>query len=332
MESTIAIIGASGVVGQALIGLLKREGYWGRRLRLFASERSLGGVCPVTGYAYEILTQDAICGVGLAFLAVDAAISRLWVPRLREAGAVVIDKSPAFRMRPEVPLVVPEINGHLLNPSTRLVASPNCSAIIACMALAPLHKAFGLKDVMIATYQAASGAGAQGLAELEGQCHAWAKGEIMQASTFPHPLAFNLIPEIGSFEASGEAGEEVKLREESQKILNLPDLTCAATCVRVPTLRSHALAMTATFEKVVDLRKAKSVLSAFPGLLVMDDPVTHLYPTPLSATEQYACQVGRLRLAPGHPKRLSLFVAGDQLLKGASLNAFQIAKGLGENE
>ncbi len=322
----LGVFGASGVVGRALLGILHASSLRPFSLRLFASERSLGEVCPITGLSYELFKDEDAKQLDLAFLAVDSALSHCLVPVLLDQGVKVIDKSTAFRMEPAVPLVVPEINAHLLSKNTHLVASPNCSAIIAAMPLSPLNKAFKLKDLVISSYQAASGAGAEALKELEEQCHAWSRGESTKAHRmFPHPLAFNIIPEIGGFENDLDSLEELKIKEELKKILELPELTIVATCVRVPVIRSHSMSITATFELPLTEDKVRSVLMNFPGLQLYDAPKEHIYPTPLFASEKADCFVGRVRVDPENPKRLSLFVAGDQLLKGAALNAWQIA-------
>lgn len=318
----IGIVGATGAVGREMVNLLARAGY--TRLRLFASQRSVGQRHLVDDCSFNVELLEAASFVGLQYVlfAVSSDIAREWVPVALSAGAVVIDNSASFRMDSAVPLIIPEINTHVLNGRQSLIANPNCSTIIALMALAPLHRRFGLTRLRVTTYQAASGLGVPGMAELEAQLHAYAYGETLPTPmAFPKNLANNVFPQVGDFEEAGYTGEEVKMRQESIKILEIPKLRVAATCVRVPVLRAHSIAVFAEFERSVDLQAATEALRAAPGIRLWPDDD---YPTPMDCSGRVECGVGRLRLDTASENGLAFWCVGDQLLKGAAANAVQI--------
>ena len=273
------------------------------------------------------LGPESFAGVDLALFSAGAGVSREWAPRAVAAGAVVVDNSSAFRQDPAVPLVIPEINPEDAADHRGILANPNCTTAVTLMALGPLHRAFGLKRLLAASYQAVSGAGARGITELRDQAAAVLAGQPVPApAIFSHPIAFNVVPQVDVFLADGYTKEEAKLMHETRKILHLPTLRVSCTCVRVPVYRAHSVAVQADFEHPVDLAEARRVLANAPGLDLVDDPERKHYPTPLAAAGRDHCQVGRLRLDTALDNGLALWVVGDQLLKGAALNAVQIAE------
>jgi aspartate-semialdehyde dehydrogenase len=292
---------------------------------LLASARSVGKTLRFRDQeaAVEPLTTEAFTGVDFALFSAGADSSRRYAPLAAAAGAVVIDNSSAFRMDPEVPLVVPEINGDDIRGHHGIISNPNCTTIISLMALAPLHRAFGLRRMVAASYQAVSGAGTKGILELQGQVNQIGGGT---PAVFPHPIAFNVIPQVDVFQPDGYTKEEHKFVNESRKILHLPSLRASITCVRVPVYRSHAIALHAEFDRPVSVSRARDVLAKAPGLELNDDPANARYPVPLGTSGQEACQVGRIRLDSALENALAFWVCGDQLLKGAALNAIQIAE------
>jgi aspartate-semialdehyde dehydrogenase len=243
-----------------------------------------------------------------------------------EAGAVVVDKSSAFRMDPHVPLVVPEINAHAVRGHQGIVACPNCTSIVTVMPLKPLHDAGRLRRVVATSYQAVSGAGVNGVEELRSQTLAWARGEVITPRFFPHQIAFNVIPHVDRFGADGYTGEEVKLVNEVRKILDLPDLRVSPTTVRVPVFTAHSVAVNVETEVRLGRERAREVLAAFPGLRLWDEPAENRYPMPVVAEGQDECYVGRIREDLSQANGLNLWVVGDQLRKGAALNGIQIAE------
>ena len=330
MSRTVAILGATGAVGADLLRLIEERDFPVDRLRAFASERSRGTTVRFRDedLPVEVPGPGAFEGVDLAFFSAGAARSKCYAPSAVKAGAVVIDNSSAFRMDPEVPLVVPEINPGDLRHHRGIIANPNCTTIIALLPCAPLIREAGVRALRAATYQASSGAGARAMDELSGQIRAIAEGREPEVSEFPHQLALNVIPHVGGFLPGGETEEEAKLRNESRRILGLPDLAVSATCVRVPVLRSHAISIWLTTERPLDPDRAREILSNAPGVKVVDDPATLTYPMPVTAAGTAPVQVGRLRADESSDSGLAFFVAGDQLLKGAALNAVQIAESM----
>mmetsp|Transcript_8063 Transcript_8063/g.23681 ORF Transcript_8063/g.23681 Transcript_8063/m.23681 type:complete len:338 (+) Transcript_8063:44-1057(+) len=325
----VAIVGATGAVGVEMYKVLKDRNFPVGKLRLFASERSAGKVMstPFGEITVEVFSVDAVRECAFAFLAVSGSFAKEHGPAMAAPGGpIVIDNSSAFRMDPEVPLVVPEINLDAIGDS-RLVANPNCTTAIAAMALYPLHKAFGLKKVIVSSYQAASGAGAEGMEELQTGCKQMLAGEKVENKVFAHPLPFNVIPHIDVFVDNGYTKEEMKVTLETQKIFGMPDLAVSCTAVRIPTLRAHSEAITIETEKPISPDAARDILSGAPGVRVVDSPADKLYPMPITATSQHDIEVGRIRQSLIFKEYgLDIFVCGDQLLRGAALNAVLIGE------
>jgi aspartate-semialdehyde dehydrogenase len=331
----VGIVGVTGAVGKEIIEVLGKRGFEVSELRLFASKRSAGKPMdtPFGEKQIEEFSLEASREVDVLFLAVSGDFAEEWVPKITEGdGPLVIDNSSAFRYTEGVPLVVPEINAEAAKKSTKkLVANPNCTTAIALMALAPIYKEFGLKRVIMSTYQAASGAGAEGMDELSAGCKAISNGGEATNEVFAHPLPFNVIPHIDKFLDDQYTKEERKVTWETQKIMDLPDLPVSCTCVRIPTLRAHGEAITVETEKPIDVQKCFEVLRAADGVELTDDVSKNLYPMPLTATSKYDVEVGRIRKNDVFGENgLDFFVVGDQLLRGAALNAVLIAEALKE--
>ena len=325
---TVGIVGATGAVGQELRRLLHQRNFPLTTLRLFASARSAGktvefGGKPVT---VEEARPGVFGDVDVAFFAAGGPVTRALAPDAGKAGCLVIDKSSAMRMDPTVPLVIPEINPEALRTHRGIIANPNCSTAVTLMALWPLHQAFGLKRYFVATYQSVSGTGAEAVRELEGQVQAHVRGTPLHHLVYPHQIAFNVLPQVDTFGPNGYTGEETKMMLESRKIMGLPQLRVSATCVRVPVVRAHSMAVTAEFERPVSVAAARAAVAAFSGAQLVDDPAQGLYPTPLDFAEQVKCGVGRIRLDTAFDNGLSFWVTGDNLWKGAALNAIQNAE------
>jgi len=275
----------------------------------------------------EELTHDSFVGVDIALFSAGGSISKEFGPSAAAAGAVVIDNSSAFRMDADVPLVVPEINPEAAkNRPRNIIANPNCTTIISLMALAPLHQQFGLKSIIASTYQAVSGSGAQGIAELEEQMKALANDQPFTPRVYPRQIAFNVIPQVDAFTESGYTKEELKMLNEGRKIMNLPDLLVSCTCVRVPVMRSHSVSITAQFDQPVDVELARQAYAGKLGVQLVDDPAKMQFPVPLDTTGKDDCLVGRIRKNTVFNNALDLWVVGDQVRKGAALNAVQIAE------
>jgi len=327
----VAVVGATGAVGMEMCKVMKDLDFPVDSLRLFASERSAGKELetPYGNIIVEVFSVEAARECDFAFLAVSGFFAKQHAHALAaEGGPIVIDNSSAFRMDEQVPLVVPEINLAAVQGS-RLIANPNCTTAIAAMVLHPLHQRFGLKKVIVSTYQAASGAGAEGMDELKAGCRKVLDGEDAGHSVFAHPLPFNVIPHIDVFQDNGYTKEEMKVVLETRKIFGLQDLAVSCTAVRIPTLRAHSEAITIETEKPVTPAEALETLRGAPGVRVVDDVASNQYPMPLTATAAHDVEVGRVRqsLIFG-PQGLDLFVCGDQLLRGAALNAVLIAQQL----
>ena len=325
---TVGIVSATGAVGQELPALLLGRNFPLASLRLFASARSAGKIVECAGrkFTVEEAKPGVFADVDVAFFAVDGATTRALAPDAVKAGCLVIDKSSAYRMDPAVPLVIPEINPEGLRHHRGIIANPNCSTAVTLMALWPLHVQFGLKRYFAATYQSVSGTGADAIDELEAQVQAHAKGSPITKKVYPYQIAFNAIPQVDSFGSDGYTGEETKMREESRKIMGLSDLKVSATCVRVPVLRAHSVAVNAEFERPVSVEAARAAIAAFGGAQLVDDPAKQIYPTPLDFSRQIKCGVGRIRIDSALENGLSLWVSGDNLWKGAALNAMQNAE------
>jgi aspartate-semialdehyde dehydrogenase len=331
-SKTVAVIGATGAVGGEMLRCLEASSFPTGTLKAFASERSAGKRFKFLGKDVEmqVLTDDAFDGVDVALFASETDISQKYVPIAVKAGAVAIDNSSAFRMDASVPLVVPEVNGNLITPKQRIYANPNCVAAIMVMALWPLHQAGKLKRVIASTYQSASGAGRPAMDELEEATRAYLKGESYQPKVLPHPYAFNLFSHNTAIGEDGYNGEEQKVVKELRKIMGLPELRVGVTCVRVPVLRAHSMAMTVEFADKVSVDAARALLSKAPGVKVVDDRARNHFPMPVESSGQSDVLVGRIREDISDPTghSLALFISGDQLLKGAALNAVQIAERL----
>jgi len=329
----VAIVGATGAVGVELMGCLERRGFPVASLRLLASPRSAGRTLPFKGQdvVIEALGPDSFQGMDVALFSAGATISRQYAPIAAAAGCAVIDNSSAFRMDEGTPLVVPEVNGALLADRPALVANPNCVAAIAVMALAPLHAHNPVTRVIGATYQSASGAGAAAMAELEASTAAYLAGEAYAPKVLPHPYAFNLFSHNADVDAaSGYNGEELKAMAEIRKIMSAPDMRLSFTCVRVPVLRAHSMALTVEFERPVTPAQAEAWLADAAGVRLVNDHAANHFPMPNEASGGDDVLVGRIRADLSDPtgRTLSLFLSGDQLLKGAALNAVQIAEAL----
>jgi aspartate-semialdehyde dehydrogenase len=328
---TVAIVGATGAVGVEFLSCLEKRRFPVAELRLLASPRSAGRTLPFAGrqLTVEALTADSFRGVDLALFSAGSDIAKTYAPAAVAAGAVVVDNSSAFRMREDVPLVVPEINPEALATHRGLIANPNCATIIAMMAAAPIHRVNPLTRVVMATYQAASGAGAAALDELVQATRAHLDGGTFPPKVLPHPYAFNLFSHNAAVDPeTGYNGEELKVMAESRKILGAPALPISATCVRVPVLRAHAIALTLTCAAPIEEGEVRALLAKAPGVSLVDDRARNHFPMPQEASGRDEVLVGRIRRDLSDPsgRTVSLFVVGDQLLKGAALNAVQIAE------
>lgn len=324
----VAVVGATGAAGSTTLKVLEERKFPVKELRALASERSVGKTVSFKGAAIRVekVTPQAFRGVEIAFFSAGSAQSREFAPLAVKAGALVVDKSSAFRMDPEVPLVVPEINPHALRGHKGIVASPNCTTVVTVMPLKPLHDVARLRRVIAVSYQAVSGAGVKGVEELRRQTLAWARGEALTPDFFPHQIAFNLIPHIDRFGERGYTGEEWKLVYEARKILEVPDLAISPTTVRVPVFTAHSVAVNVETEEKVTVARARELFDKFPGLRLWDDPAQNRYPMPVVVEGQDDCFVGRIREDLSHPNALNFWVVGDQLRKGAATNAVQIAE------
>jgi aspartate-semialdehyde dehydrogenase len=330
---SVAIVGATGAVGVELCACLEKPGFPLASLRLLASPRSAGQEVAFAGRTLrvEALGEHSFDGVDLALFSAGASVSRQYAPLAVEAGAVVVDNSSAFRMDPDVPLVVPEVNASEIARHRGIVANPNCVAIIAVVALWPLQQAHTIRRVQACTYQAASGAGAAAMQELVASTAAYLAGDTYTPRVMKHPYAFNLFSHDTAINpATGYNGEEEKVMAETRKITGLPELLVGVTCIRVPVLRAHAIALTVEFEDPVSPEEVRGLLAAAPGVRLIDDRAANHFPMPNEASGQGEVLVGRIRTDVSDPsgRSVCLFVAGDQLLKGAALNAVQIAERL----
>lgn len=324
---TIAIVGATGAVGQQMLKCLEERNIQ-CNLKLLASARS-------KGKKFKFFNQEIICeelnpdsfkDVDFALGATENDITKMWIPWALENNVVIVDNSSAFRLDQDVPLVIPEINPEDIAKNKGIIANPNCATIIALVALNALHKEFKIKRMIVTTFQAVSGAGVKGIQDLENQL----KDPTAPCNAFPYPIAYNLIPQIGDFDDLGISKEEWKLQNESRKILHDDNLLVNCTCVRVPILRSHSESITIECEKEIDITKARELLSSAQGVLLKDDPLHKQYPMPLETTDQDLVYVGRVRKDISDPTNhsLSLFCCGDQIRKGAATNAVQILEKL----
>src|SRR5216684_7178947 len=324
----VAVVGATGAVGQTTLKILEERKFPVRELRAFASARSAGKTVTFKGEPVRVeeVGPGAFKGVDIALFSAGSSQSKEYAPQAVKAGALVVDKSSAFRMDPTVPLVVPEVNAHAIKGHRGIVACPNCTTIVTVMPLKPLHDAGRLRRVIATSYQAVSGAGVGGIAELREQTLAWARGETMTPKHFAHRIAFNLIPAIDAFGPNGYTGEEMKLVNETRKILEAPDLAITPTTVRVPVFTCHSVAVTVETETRITPEQARALFERFPGLRLWDEPAQHRYPMPIEVEGQDDCFVGRVREDLSSANGLCFWVVGDQLRKGAATNAVQIAE------
>jgi aspartate-semialdehyde dehydrogenase len=325
-----AIVGATGAVGIEMIKTLEKRNFPVGKLTLLASARSAGKQLKFRGQDIAVteLTKDSFAGVDIALFGAGGGISKEFAPIAAKAGCVVVDNSSAFRQDDNVPLVIPEINAADVQWHKGIIANPNCTTAITLMALYPLHQAFGVKRIFASSYQAVSGTGAQAIKELKRQVGQIVAGQPVTKEVYPHQIAFNVIPQVDSFLPNGYTKEEMKMENEGRKIMHHAAFRASVTCVRVPVYRSHSVAVSAEFEKPVTVEAARTVLKKAPGLDLVDEPENKKYPMPLFTSEKDNCEVGRLRLDCALDNGLCFWVSGDQLLKGAALNAVQIAEEL----
>lgn len=335
----VAILGATGAVGQEFLKLIEERNFPFAELRLLASSRSAGTEIPFMGKKYIVqeATSESFKDIDIALFA-GGSISTEFAPYAVKAGAVVIDNSSAFRMDPDVPLVVPEVNPHAILKHKGIIANPNCSTIIMVMALKPIYDLAKIKRIIVSTYQAVSGAGKEGIDELTNQVKAYSEGREMEAKILPsasldkhYPIAFNLIPQIDIFLDNLYTKEEMKMVNETRKILEDYDMKITATTVRVPVYRSHSESVNVELEKDLSLEDIKGALSKFPGVQIQDDPQNQIYPMPIYTSDKNDVYVGRLRRDESAENSFNMWVVGDQIRKGAALNTLQIAETMIKN-
>lgn len=346
-KPNLALVGATGAVGTVMIDIINsRENIWGE-IRLIASPRSAGKQIMVHGTPHTVvaLSEEAFDGIDIAMFDVPDEVSEIWAPIAASKGVVAVDNSAAFRMNPEVPLVVPEVNPHAAKSRPLgIIANPNCTTLTMMAALGALHRKWTLTELVVSSYQAVSGAGAPGIERLQQEIQAVAKnqdaglssdnvtetlnanGAALADSIWPVPIALNVIPVAGSMKDGGHSSEELKVRNESRKILGIKDLKVAATCVRVPVQVAHSLAVHATFANPLTAEEVRAELEKQPTVVVMDDPANGIYPTPAHVAGQDPTFVGRIRQAQDFPNTIDLFAVGDNLRKGAALNTYEIAE------
>ncbi|HEY5040706.1 MAG TPA: aspartate-semialdehyde dehydrogenase [Verrucomicrobiae bacterium] len=326
----VAVVGATGAVGIEMIKTLEKRNFPTGKLTLLASARSVGKKLKFRGQEIAVteLTKDSFNGVDIALFSAGGNISKEFAPIAAKAGCVVVDNSSAFRQDDQVPLVIPEINAADVKWHQGIIANPNCTTAITLMALYPLHQAFGVKRIFASSYQAVSGTGAKAIEELKRQVEEIVAGKSATKEVYPHQIAFNVLPQVDSFLPTGYTKEEMKMENEGRKIMHHAAFRASVTCVRVPVYRSHSVAVSAEFEKPVSVEAARAVLKNAPGLDVVDEPENKKYPMPLFTSEKYNCEVGRIRLDCALDNGLCFWVSGDQLLRGAALNAVLIAEEL----
>ena len=324
----VAIVGATGLVGQEFIKVLEQRNFPMTSIQLLASERSIGKRLFVAHQEIEVkeTVSESFKGIDIALFSAGTEISRYFSPRAAQSGAVVIDNSSAFRMTDTVPLVVPEVNPEDIKRHRGIIANPNCSTIQLVVALYPLHKVNPIKRIINATYQAVSGTGSAAVDELTAQAKQVLDGQTTIPHVYPHQIAFNVLPEIDVFLDNGYTKEEWKLVEETRKIMHADEIAISTTCVRVPVFTGHSMAVNIEFSQPMSPEEARRILAQAPGVKVIDDPVISLYPQPWSATGTDEVFVGRIRRDESHPNGLVMWIVADNLRKGAALNAVQIAE------
>lgn len=328
-EYRVAILGATGAVGREMMRVLEERQFPLSELRLLASARSAGSRLPFRGeeLVLEHATPQSFAGCDIVLGAAENDVATELLPHAVAQGAVVIDNSSAYRLDPEVPLVVPEVNPQDISWHKGLISNPNCTTIITATAVAAIHRLSPIVKMTASTYQAVSGAGVGGMRELEQQVEALSKGEPVVCSTFPYQIAYNLIPQIGSFDAQGYSSEEMKLQNEGRKILHADNLLVTCTCVRVPVMRSHSVSVSLETEAPLSLEQVRHAIANSPGCLLVDDPANKRYPMPLDTSDQDLVYVGRIRRdLTSQTGGIALWCCGDQIRKGAATNAVQIAQ------
>jgi len=324
----VAILGATGAVGTELLELLQSRNFPLADLKLLASPRSAGRTISFQGeeLPVEAVSEKSFENVDLVLASAGGSTSKAWAAKAVQSGAVVIDNSSAFRMNPQVPLVIPEVNPEAAATHQGIIANPNCTTILMAMAVWPLHQLQPVQRIVAATYQSASGAGMRAMEELKSQTQAILQGETPPTECFPYPLAFNLFPHNTPLNEQGYCEEEMKMVNETRKIFNAPQLRVSATCVRVPVLRAHSEAINLEFAQPMSVEKAREVLANAPGVRVVEDWQANYFPMPIDASGRDEVLVGRIRQDLSHPCGLELWLCGDQIRKGAALNAVQIAE------
>ena len=330
MGFKVAIAGATGAVGQEMLKVLEDRNFPVDKIRLLASSRSVGKEMTFKGETYKIeeLTENSFEDIDIALFSAGGDRSKEFAPAAVKSGAVVVDNSSAFRMDKDVPLIVPEVNGDDIKFHKGIIANPNCTTAIMVVVANPLHKAKGLKRIVAATYQATSGAGAKGMEELDIQTRQLLNGEKINPQAFVHQIGFNIIPHIDAFTENGYTKEEMKMVYETRKIMHLPEVNVSCTCIRIPVMRAHSEALNLEFENDITPAEVREILSNAPGVEVVDNTAENQYPMPIDATGKYDVLAGRIRqdISRNDKKGIDIFISGDQVLKGAALNAVQIAE------
>jgi len=324
----VAILGATGAVGTELLNLLAERRFPLADLRLLASARSAGQTVQFQGEPLQVEEVQAASfkNIDIVLASAGASASRTWVPQAVAAGAVVVDNSSAFRMDRRIPLIVPEVNPEAIANHQGIIANPNCTTILMAVAIWPLHRLQPIRRIVAATYQSASGAGARAMAEVQDQARAILQGGTPVTDIFPYPLAFNLFPHNSELNEQGYCTEEMKMVNETRKIFAAPELRITATCIRVPVLRAHSEALNLEFDQPFDPDQARALLAKAPGVKLVEDWQANYFPMPMEASGRDEVLVGRIRQDISHPHALELWLSGDQIRKGAALNAVQIAE------
>ncbi|MBE9030765.1 aspartate-semialdehyde dehydrogenase [filamentous cyanobacterium LEGE 11480] len=329
----VAILGATGAVGTELLALLEERNFPLSELKLLASPRSAGKKLKFKGeeLTIEAVSESAFEGMDFVLASAGGSTSKAWADAIVKAGAVMVDNSSAFRMDPQVPLVVPEVNPAAAQNHQGIIANPNCTTILMCVALQPLHDIQPIRRIVVSTYQSASGAGARAMEEVKQQTQAILNGETPPTESFPYPLAFNLFPHNTTINDQGYCEEEMKMVNETRKIMSVPDLKVTATCIRVPVLRAHAESINLEFDQPFDLAAARQAIAKAPGAELLEDWEKNYFPMPIDASGKDDVLVGRIRQDISNPNGLELWLCGDQIRKGAALNAVQIAELVAQN-
>ncbi len=324
----VAILGATGAVGREMLKVMEERNFPVGELKLLASERSVGKLIPFKGreIAVELADENAFEGMDLVLGAASNELAKRLAPAIIKAGAVFVDNSSAFRMDPDVPLIVPEVNGEDVKNHKGIISNPNCSTIITLTAVNALNKISPIRSMVASTYQAVSGAGAGGPIELMGEVEAIQKGETYENTVFPYQIAYNVIPQIGGESFEGYTSEEMKMQNEGRKIMHLPELLVNCTCIRVPVVRSHSISVTVKTEAPISVEAARDIIASAPGCKLVDDLANKIYPMPLDTTDQDLVFVGRIRKDLTDENALAIWCCGDQVRKGAATNAIQIAE------